>query len=204
MIGIYKLTSPSNKVYIGQSLNIKNRLSKYKNDWCFAQPAIHNAIQKYGWDNFKIDVLWSSEDNTNAKFILNELEQDFIALYNCISPNGYNLRNGGDSKGVADETRLKLSIASTGHKLTDESKAKMSDKATGRVYVVSDETKAKLKLTVNGKISIIQLDRDDNFIKEWDSAAEVERVLNINRNTISKVINGKQKTAGGFKWIKKQ
>ena len=32
MIGIYKLTSPSNKVYIGQSLNIKNRLSKYKND----------------------------------------------------------------------------------------------------------------------------------------------------------------------------
>ena len=75
----------------------------------------------------------------------------------------------------------------------------MSDKATGRVYVVSDETKAKLKLTVNGKISIIQLDRDDNFIKEWDSAAEVERVLNINRNTISKVINGKQKTAGGFK-----
>ena len=31
MIGIYKLTSPSGKSYIGRSLNLKQRLSKYKN-----------------------------------------------------------------------------------------------------------------------------------------------------------------------------
>ena len=29
-IGIYKITSPSNKIYIGQSINIERRFKEYK------------------------------------------------------------------------------------------------------------------------------------------------------------------------------
>jgi len=29
-IGIYKITSPSNKIYIGQSINIERRIKQYK------------------------------------------------------------------------------------------------------------------------------------------------------------------------------
>jgi len=34
MIGIYKITSPSNKVYIGQSINIEKRFKSYKRYDC--------------------------------------------------------------------------------------------------------------------------------------------------------------------------
>jgi hypothetical protein len=31
IVGIYKITSPSGKVYIGQSINIERRIKEYKN-----------------------------------------------------------------------------------------------------------------------------------------------------------------------------
>lgn len=52
--------------------------------------------------------------------------------------------------------------------------------------------------------AIIQLDLENNFIKEWKSAKEVQEQLGINRKNISQCITGKNKTAGGFKWITKE
>ena len=41
LIGIYKITSPSNKIYIGQSLDIDRRFKTYKNiNKVKRQPAI--------------------------------------------------------------------------------------------------------------------------------------------------------------------
>lgn len=48
---------------------------------------------------------------------------------------------------------------------------------------------------------IIQLSIDNKFIKEWESAVEVEKCLGISRKNISQCITGKNKTAGGFKWV---
>lgn len=52
--------------------------------------------------------------------------------------------------------------------------------------------------------AIIQLDLENNFVKEWKSAKEVQEQLGINRKNISQCITGKNKTAGGFKWITKE
>ena len=38
------------------------------------------------------------------------------------------------------------------------------------------------------------------FIKEWESGAEVERVLNIKRSSISQCLKNIIKTSGGFIW----
>ena len=60
---IYRYTSPSNKVYIGITYNIKRRwydgngyLHKKKNGK-YNQPLFARAILKYGWDNFTHEIL---------------------------------------------------------------------------------------------------------------------------------------------------
>lgn len=49
---------------------------------------------------------------------------------------------------------------------------------------------------------IIQITVDGNFIKEWDSITEAQKYYNI--NNVATVCRGRQKTAGGFKWMYKK
>lgn len=51
---------------------------------------------------------------------------------------------------------------------------------------------------------LIQFDLNNNFIKEWSSAVEVQRELGINVKNISQCVVGHNKSAGGFKWITKE
>lgn len=53
---IYRIISPTNKIYIGQTRNINSRKSKYRNIKCKEQPIIYKSLLKYGFDkhNFKI------------------------------------------------------------------------------------------------------------------------------------------------------
>lgn len=54
-------------------------------------------------------------------------------------------------------------------------------------------------------IPVLQLDiNTGRVISEYPSAREAERQLNISQGSISKCCNGKQKTAGGFKWKYKE
>ena len=53
------------------------------------------------------------------------------------------------------------------------------------------------------RVPILQYDKEDSFIKEFDCIKEAGISTGINRGTISKVINNKHSTAGGFKWKRK-
>lgn len=91
MCGIYIITNLINgKVYIGQSKNITNRLARHRRggDRCL----LHRAIKKYGVDNFKFEVLEECQEED-----LNEREIYYIAQYNSVVPNGYNISYGGNS-----------------------------------------------------------------------------------------------------------
>jgi len=57
MIGIYKITNPKGKIYIGQSINIKRRFNEYKRLNCSQQPKIYNSLLKYGSDNHKFEII---------------------------------------------------------------------------------------------------------------------------------------------------
>ena len=46
MIGIYKITNPTNKIYIGQSIDIKKRFNQYKNLQCKGQKALYSSLLK--------------------------------------------------------------------------------------------------------------------------------------------------------------
>lgn len=53
---------------------------------------IHNAIRKYGWDNFKVEKIIVNVPEED----LNNLERAYIAVENTKAPNGYNLTDGGE------------------------------------------------------------------------------------------------------------
>lgn len=60
--------------------------------------------------------------------------------------------------------------------------------------------------TRNERISrkILQYSKSGEFIREWQSAAEVERELNINHSNIASCCKGKRKSSGGFVWRYKE
>jgi group I intron endonuclease len=58
IIGIYKITSPSGKIYIGQSQNIlSNRLNHYINGNCSTQTKLYNSLQKYSFENHIFEII---------------------------------------------------------------------------------------------------------------------------------------------------
>lgn len=126
---IYKITCLINrKIYVGQTINFKQRISQHKRDSSKFIPGIDAAIAKYGWENFFVEVI---EECSVEQ--LNEREMFWIALLNSKAPNGYNLTDGGDGiVGCSAETRAKLAAASTGRKFSEETRAKIGLASKGR------------------------------------------------------------------------
>lgn len=112
--GIYKITSPSNRVYIGQSTNIYDRWKKYRIlSSSRHQTRVHRSFLKHGIKNHKFEILHLCEPNE-----LNELEVYYIQLYNSFnSKHGLNLRGGGNSGGMlSQETKGRIGMAKRGKK----------------------------------------------------------------------------------------
>jgi len=108
---IYKITSPSNKIYIGKTVNFKKRVRYYKYESCKKQKFLYNSIKKYGWTKHKIEIL--VQGNFNNK-LLSELEINNIRLFNSYnSKHGMNLTKGGegcDGLILSEETKDKLRV----------------------------------------------------------------------------------------------
>ena len=50
------ITSPLNKIYIGQSINIENRWKQYKRLGCKKQIKLYNSFIKYGVENHTFEI----------------------------------------------------------------------------------------------------------------------------------------------------
>ena len=50
---------------------------------------------------------------------------------------------------------------------------------------------------------VIQLDLNDNVLNEFESMGQAERETGVPRSNISRCCNGKRKSAGDYKWMKK-
>lgn len=141
MIGIYKITSPSNKIYIGQSINIESRIKKYISHNCKLQKRLYRSIKKYGWDNHFFEIVEQCD-----KELLNTRERYWQEYYNCIGTNGLNCRitKSNDKTGfMSDESKLLMSISSKGERkyLTEASRKKMSENFSGNKNPMFGKTK---------------------------------------------------------------
>ncbi len=55
-------------------------------------------------------------------------------------------------------------------------------------------------IKVSGEKSVVQLNKDGEFVAEFKSISEAGRQTGIDFRLISSVLNGKQKTTGGYRW----
>lgn len=125
--GIYKITSPSGKIYIGQSTDVYNRIYRYKNHSCEKQRLLYRSLLKHGWDKHKFEVIHECLQNE-----LNELEKYYVDLFQTFnSKHGLNLKEGGGNNKLSDETKVRIGLASKGRKFSKESRLKMSLKRRG-------------------------------------------------------------------------
>lgn len=83
---IYRwVNNVNNKIYIGQTIHFYDRISQYKNGK--GTPLINRALQKYGFDNFDIDVMEYCQPEN-----LDNREQYWINYYQSYDSNkGYNI-----------------------------------------------------------------------------------------------------------------
>ena len=102
---IYKITSPSGKVYVGQTIrSFEKRMQEHKRE-SSGCTLIKRAIDKYG-DEMKYEII---EENVPQEQI-DEREVYWISHFNSMAPDGYNLTTGGQftkeySQGVKDTIR---------------------------------------------------------------------------------------------------
>lgn len=99
--GIYRLISPSNKNYIGQSEDIYSRWNDYRLLRCVAQRRLYNSIKKHGWDAHKREIVHQIPIYNREE--LNQLEAHYGELFQTPGENGLNLKKCGGSKGKHSE-----------------------------------------------------------------------------------------------------
>jgi group I intron endonuclease len=230
MIGIYKITSPSNKVYIGQTTNYDKRYSAYKNYKCKSQPKLYNSLEKYGFSSHSIELIKECLIEE-----LNYYERYYQEYYDSVL-NGLNLRYtattdksgymSDDSKAkmskawenrVADYEHLKPYYFTNGQKHLAETKQKISNSLKGKKK--SPEHISKLWQNQKGakmpkrseatkQLQSINNGKNRAVIQmdlQGNYITEYRSVMEACRilgisRNISSCCSGKLASSGGFKW----
>jgi group I intron endonuclease len=214
---IYKATNIINgKIYIGKTVKaLKSRIAEHKADINRGQIFhFHRALIKYGFDNFKWEILEKANDLDE----LNRLECYYIELFNSRDRLlGYNIAYGGCGGGnrigviLSDETKKKISTAKTGISWgnhTEESKRQISSKRKGIKFsdthrsnlckarskrTTTEATRHKMSISSKGKINIKQYKLIDPLGVEYKTTAGLSAFCEEHRLTPSalhKVLKG--------------
>ena len=155
---IYKIISPSGRIYIGQTKNLKNRISYYKTVKCKTQIKLYNSLLKYGWDKHSFEVIDSCSVDLDKKE-LDEKEKYWIKFYNS-HHDGLNCNDGGQghlgrkqsSEHIAKRVEfLKLKGRGVGRKRSKESNDKIILTRNINPYKHSDEIRIKISEASKGR-----------------------------------------------------
>lgn len=196
--GIYQITNTINgKIYIGSSVNLKQRFNDHK-----------KLLRHNKHPNKHLQSAWLQYGENNFVFIILEYieplsllirEQYYIDLFSSSNNKiGYNISKiAGNSFGTkrSEESKLKMSYARV-----KKSRVKELTKLS---YTENDHySNGTINLGKNNKKSkpVLQFDKENNLIKEWDSAGIAAKVLKLSVGNIWMCCNNKYKTSGGFIW----
>jgi len=212
--GVYKITFPNNKIYIGISNNIYRRMLEHNNDFRNNLP-IEFAIQKYGKIT-EFDIL--EEIDPENRTLMREREKFWIKVFNSNKKEfGYNVSKGGDG---ADLGSQNLQAKLTEEQLQQVYKDLMDNKLTlqqiadkyemhlssisninnGHRYFHSSinypirKSKPGVAGTNSGNSKFSKKDVDNIvqlLIENKMSIQEIASLYNVNESTIRNINNGK-------------
>jgi len=216
---VYKITSPSGKVYIGSSKEIscRKRWNSYKGLYCKNQVKLYRSLVKYGPDNHLFEIVWTG--------VVEELftkEVEYGVLYDVLSKEkGLNLRlpkAGELPTYTSNETKEKMRKSLTGLKRSEEQVRQMSivrmgvprslafRKKVSEVrmgMILTEEWKSNISKGVKNKISVGKYNiSSGELITTYPSLTDAYKDTGISLTSLSKCVKGKQKYAGEFVWKK--
>jgi group I intron endonuclease len=173
------------------------------------------AIRKYGIENFKWEILCECSSIKECC----EMEKFYIKTINTISPNGYNLTEGGNGGIQNDETKIKISNSLKKHYelngWRDNVSKEVRSEAAKQAWVTkrnngyisptgftqSEESKNKMSESKNEKNKIKWLNIKTNEKVEL-SLTKMAEYCNLSIGVFNHLKNGKQKqTKCGWTYI---
>jgi group I intron endonuclease len=208
MIGIYKITSPTNRIYIGQSVDIERRFRFYRNLNCKGQPVLYSSMLKYGSDSHTFEII---EECSHE--LLNVRERYWQDFY-CVLNGGLNCHLTSTDelpKLHSQETKDKIAKSHTGKTFTQEHRDNLS--ATKKKTTLgknnnffdkhhTPEFKKNLSNQRSGsgnpKARLV-LNLETGIY--YDTALEVSIMLGINRETFGSWLRGKYPNKTSFIYV---
>jgi group I intron endonuclease len=221
--GIYKITNPLGRVYIGQSWNIKDRFRKY--NYKSSQIFLMRSFEKYGKDKHKFEIIEFLDINSTQE-LMDEREIYWIDFYKKQKINLMNIRGGGSRGKHSEETKKKIGLVHKGNKYklgyknSEETRKKIAESRTGkklskesinkRLITIKSRKRTEKEILqfINFKIksiksiikSIEKFDLNGNFIKQYVSIKEAATDNNLSCTAICNCLKNRSKSAGNFVW----
>ena len=166
----------TNKRYIGVTKQKLNR--RFKNGKGYKPDTkINKAIEEYGWENFKCEILYE----TNNKEMVVIWEEYYIKHFDTIN-NGYNYQTGnfkGFNNPTKKETIEKQKIVHKGQHYSAKTEFEK-----GKYYQSSK----------NKKVPVLCVELNEKF----DSIKQAQEKFNLHH--IWDCVNGKRNKCGGYHW----
>lgn len=189
MIGVYKITSPSNRIYIGQSIDIEKRFSYYKRLACDKQRKLYNSLVKYGYEKHVFEIIEECDLS-----VLNERERYWQEYYDSVN-NGLNLQyvSTNDKTGFHSESTKKiLRKLNLGKSLSQETKDLIRLKNTKELHPNwGKKLKEESILKRSKKRNRVILNTQTGIF--YFGAKEASESCSINKTTLIQKLNGRSK-----------
>jgi group I intron endonuclease len=178
IIGIYKITSPTGKIYIGQSINIKNRKESYRRGHCKQQPKIYNSINKHGWNKHQHEIIeeCSLEQLNEREIYWKQYYVDQYGWGKMLFCELYD--SGGGPKSQKFKEKNKQSHLGKKHSIEIRDKIRQSHLGKKRPLYVGDNIsksnkgKKKIRIKTRKDIGIPKSDE----VKEKMSLAKIGKI----------------------------
>lgn len=218
----------SGKKYIG--ITSQKPTNRWQNGEGYQRcPLFYAAIQKYGWDAFRHEILYTGLTQSEAE----RLEVELIAKYETVDrAKGYNLATGGEVNcgfhrsedfkrkvseartgvyagerhnmyGVSksEETREKIRAAQVGRPKAPETCQHMSDAAKLRWRPENQAEREHLReINIGGNHPQARPVRCVETGQTYDAARSAARAVGVGSSSIVRCCKGQRKTAAGYHW----
>ena len=178
---VYCHTTPDNKMYIG--ITGQKPRKRWQNGYGYINNKyFYNAIQKFGWNRIKHEILYDGLSKEDAC----KKEIELISKYKTTDrTNGYNIETGGTTPIMSEETKRKISVSHMGinnpmygKPMTENAKRKRNETMKMIGYNHSEETKKKISKAHKGlpihdntrkAVTVSNKKRIENGEKIWES-----------------------------------
>jgi group I intron endonuclease len=189
--GIYKITNPEGKVYIGKSKDIDTRFDRYSRYKTLGkQPKLFNSFDEFGFKNHTFKIIDTNPD----------LEMQYIQEYDsCKNGLNSNLGGGGVIK-HNEETKRLISIAGKKNKGKRMISHRKGKKVSEKHRLNISKAKKGIPNPKNAK-AILQYDKDNNFIAEHSSIEQAALSVNGSPTAINNCLKkGGGATSSSYIW----